>query len=586
MRVIGLVTHLKLNNLLFLNKINMNSCYAYITTLNVNQVILANYSHIVPIVLSIILSLFVYFKAKFSLFSRIFLFFTMVFSLWLIGDLITWILYNYGLIYSSWAPLDMLEIVFFVIGLYFVMVYTRQEDISIYQKSLLILLVLPAFVLTITQKSVLGFNQSVCEAKGNDLLSTYKLTMEGVILLCMLFYIIVPFVKKFPTKRRKASLIMIGSMFLFLAIFGVSEYVSSITGVYEYTLYSLFLLPIFLLVIIYAVFELDIFNFHILGTHYIVIGLVILMAGQMFFVNGTADELLTIITMITTIGLSIILFNNLKKESNQRVRIEKLSVDLEQSKWRVEEVNMKLAEANDKLKSLDKLKTEFVSLASHQLRSPLTAIKGYASMLTEGDYGEINPTAMETINRIVESSNNLTLVVEDLLNVSKIEAGGMKYDMVKFDFGELAKKTVEELSVSAEKKGLKLVYNSEENKQCFVNGDKEKLRQVLVNLIDNAMKYTKNGEIKVEVKETRNQEGKDKIVLSVKDTGAGIAKEAINGLFKKFSRGEGAKLNASGSGLGLYLVKEIAEAHKGRAWIESEGLGKGSTFSVELDEVK
>ena len=115
-----------------------------------------------------------------------------------------------------------------------------------------------------------------------------------------------------------------------------------------------------------------------------------------------------------------------------------------------------IVEANEKLKSLDKLKTEFVSLASHQLRSPLTAIKGYTSMLLEGDYGEINPEAKQTIDRVMQSSNNLTLVVEDLLNVSKIESGGMKYVMEKFDFGELARKTTEELSINAEKRGLKL----------------------------------------------------------------------------------------------------------------------------------
>jgi signal transduction histidine kinase len=560
----------------------MNSCYTFITSLNINQVILANYSHIVPIILSVLLALFVFFRAKFNLFSKIFLFFVITFSTWLIGDLITWTFYNYDLIYASWAPLDFIEIIFYIIGLYFVLVFTNQQDISIFKKILLILLALPAFIITVTKQSVLGFNQPVCEALGSNFLSTYKLIVEIVLLIIMLTSIITPFIKKFTWQRKKASLIMVGSMFLFLLIFGVTEYISSITGVYEYTLYSLFLLPIFLLVIIYAVFELDIFNFQVLGTQYLVIGLVILMVGQLFFVNGMADQLLTIVTIILTIGLSFLLFRNLKKESDQRVRIEKLSIDLEQSKWRLEETNMKLGDANERLKGLDKLKTEFVSLASHQLRSPLTAIKGYSSMLTEGDYGDINPQAMETINRIVESSNNLTLVVDDLLNVSKIEAGGMKYDMIKFDFGELVSKTAKELSVTAEKKGLKLIYNSSAEQKYFINGDQEKLRQVLVNLIDNSMKYTKVGQIEVGL----SFDGKGKIILSVKDTGAGISKEAIGTLFKKFSRGDGAKLNSSGSGLGLYLVKEIVEAHKGRVWIESEGLGKGSTFFVEMDEVK
>jgi signal transduction histidine kinase len=390
----------------------------------------------------------------------------------------------------------------------------------------------------------------------------------------MLVSIIVPFIKKLSWKERRTRLILIGSMFLFLSIFGVTEYLASSTGYYEMNLYSLFLLPILIVAIIYAVFELDIFNFKMLGTQYLVVGLVILIVGQLFFVNGATDRLLTVLTVILTVSLSIILYRNLKKESDQRIRIEKLSTELELS-------NMHLEVANEKLKGLDKLKTEFVSLASHQLRSPLTAIKGYASMLVQGDYGEIDPKIKETVDRILESSNNLTLVVEDLLNVAKIEQGGMKYEMTKFDFGELTRDTAKYLSITAEKKGLKLSYNIPEDKKYFVNGDKEKLRQVLVNIIDNSMKYTKEGQIDI----TLNLNNW-KIILLIKDTGVGMSPDVIKTLFKKFSRGDRAELNTSGSGLGLYLVKEIIDAHNGRVWAESEGTGKGSTFFVELDEVK
>lgn len=559
----------------------MNSCYTFITSLNINQVILANYSHLIPIVLSLFLALFVFIKTKFNLFSKIFLFFVITFSLWLIGDLITWTFYNYGLIYASWAPLDLLEIIFYILGLYFVLVFTNQKDISLFKKIFLVLLVFPAFYITITKQSVLGFDQSQCEALGNNLLSTYKLVVESLLLLVMLYYMVVPFIKKLSWEKKKASLIMVGSMFLFLSIFGVTEYISSITGVYEYTLYSLFLLPIFLIAIIYSVFELDIFNFHMLGTQYLVVGLVILMGGQLFFVNGTTDQLLTILTTIITIGLSIILFRNLKRESDQRIHIEQLSEIIKQSKKQVEETNKQLGKANEKLKSLDQLKTEFLSLASHQLRSPLTAIKGYTSMLLEGDYGKIDSKAKETIERVFESSNNLTIVVEDLLNVAKIEQGGMKYEMASFNLSDVARKETQDLSITAEKKGLKLSFEEVGAEDCTTVGDKDKIRQVVLNFIDNSIKYTKEGEIKVKVE----RKG-EKVVFSVKDTGMGMTEEIKETLFQKFARGEGGRMNSSGSGLGLYLAKEIAEAHKGRVWVESKGKGKGSTFFMELDAIK
>jgi signal transduction histidine kinase len=239
-----------------------------------------------------------------------------------------------------------------------------------------------------------------------------------------------------------------------------------------------------------------------------------------------------------------------------------------------------LQDANVKLASLDKLKTEFLGLASHQLRSPLTAIKGYISMVLEGDYGEINKEIKEICQRVFESSKNLGVIVEDLLNVSKIEQGGMKYDMERFDLKEISSSVVKDLSIVAAQKNLKVNFELEGNEIFFMNGDKEKMRQVIINLIDNSIKYTKVGEINVALKKIGN-----KIHFIVKDTGMGMTPEIKESLFQKFSRGEGARMNASGSGLGLYLVRKIVEAHHGRVWVDSDGPDKGSTFSMELDAV-
>lgn len=275
--------------------------------------------------------------------------------------------------------------------------------------------------------------------------------------------------------------------------------------------------------------------------------------------------------------------NHISVEEFQRATEElyKKNLELVHLNKEIARLNEELGEANEKLKGLDKLKTEFVSLASHQLRSPLTTIKGYTSMLLEGDYGDIDPKAKETIERVMESSNNLTMVVEDLLNVTKIEAGGMKYEMAPFDLSQVVKDEAKDLSVTAEKKGLKLNFESDEKNPCIVNGDKEKIRQVVINFIDNSIKYTKEGSINISVK---NKEGK--VIFAVKDTGMGMTEETKNSLFQKFARGDGARMNTTGTGLGLYLAKQIVEAHKGRVWVESEGAGKGSEFYMELDAVK
>lgn len=240
-----------------------------------------------------------------------------------------------------------------------------------------------------------------------------------------------------------------------------------------------------------------------------------------------------------------------------------------------------LQDANEKLKGLDKLKTEFLSLAAHQLRSPLTAIKGYTSMMLEGDFGDINEKAKEAIDRVYQSSQNLTIVVEDLLNVSKIESGGMKYDMIDFDFSQAVSDVVKNLSVMSSKKGLQMNFESDPASECMIHGDKDKINQVILNLIDNSVKYTKSGTIDVSVRRVS-----DKVLLKIKDTGVGMTPEIKATLFEKFARGEGARMNTSGSGLGLYLVRQITEAHGGRSWVESPGPNLGSTFFVELNAKK
>lgn len=391
-----------------------------------------------------------------------------------------------------------------------------------------------------------------------------------------------PLFKKVAWKIKKTNLIVLGSMFIFLSVFGITEYIAATTGNYELNLYSLFLLPIFILAIIYSVFALDIFNIKMIGSYYLVVGLIILVVGQLFFVSGTTDQLLTVMTLVVTIGLSVILFRNLRKETQQRLHIEKLSELLKDSKNRLEEANLKLEFSNDKLQSLDKLKTEFLSLASHQLRSPLTSIQGYASMLAEGDFGKVSKKQKDALDRVYQSSKHLTLVVEDLLNVAKIEQGGMQYAMKPFDLSKVVSNIVKDFSVTATQKNIEFSFENDKNTNYQVNGDMEKIRQVVLNFIDNAIKYTKKGKIVSKlVKDSENN-----IIFSVEDTGMGITPEVIDSLFVKFSRGNGGKMNTSGSGLGLYLAKEIIEAHKGKVWVESPGKDLGSTFFMQLKAIE
>ena len=327
---------------------------------------------------------------------------------------------------------------------------------------------------------------------------------------------------------------------------------------------SLFLMP-FIISIAVAIIKNNLLDIKVIASELVVYSLWFFLCLRMLIASSLNERIINGLLFLVVLILGEVLIRSVLREVKQRERLEILTNELEI--------------ANDKLKSLDKLKTEFLSLASHQLRSPLTAIKGYTSMLLEGSFGEVNANQKEAIDRVFQSVQHLTKVVEDLLNVSKIEQGGMKYEMAPFDLAKNVKEIADDLSITAKNKGLTLTYESDSAESYVVNGDMEKIRQVILNLIDNSIKYTKEGWIKVKVE---NDQTKKVIRTSVSDSGMGMTEEIKNSLFQKFSRGEGGKVNTGGSGLGLYLAKQIVEAHKGRVWVESPGPGKGSTFIVEF----
>lgn len=262
--------------------------------------------------------------------------------------------------------------------------------------------------------------------------------------------------------------------------------------------------------------------------------------------------------------------------------IENIALDTDR-KESLQEMADKLASANDQLRKLDNAKSEFISIASHQLRTPLTAIKGFLSLVLEGTYGELNnPNIAAALNKVYYSSEMLIQLVEDLLNVSRIESGRMDIKIEKANLENVIKDLYENFSLTAKDKKLYLDYKIGEGSLPEVPMDAAKMREVFSNLIDNSIKYTERGGVTIRG-EVKEEENGTFVRITISDTGVGIPETEIPYLFKKFSRGKDiSRLHANGTGLGLYVGKNIVEAHKGKIWIESEGLGRGSKFIVEL----
>lgn len=240
----------------------------------------------------------------------------------------------------------------------------------------------------------------------------------------------------------------------------------------------------------------------------------------------------------------------------------------------IQETNKRLAQANEELKQLDQAKSEFVSIASHQLRTPMTGIMGYLSMLTSGDFGALKPEHGKILSDLLSESQRMIRLINQFLNVSKIEAGKFTYVRKPVQVADLVQAEVKEVTKSATDKGLKLEMHLPKTPLPIINADGDKLQDVILNLLDNAIKYTDKGTITISVA----PDGPN-IHVAIKDSGIGIKAGDAHELFSKFVRGTGiAQIHPDGSGLGLFIAKSIIDAHGGKIWAESDGEEKGSTF--------
>jgi PAS domain S-box-containing protein len=227
-----------------------------------------------------------------------------------------------------------------------------------------------------------------------------------------------------------------------------------------------------------------------------------------------------------------------------------------------------------------KTKSEFIAIAAHQLRTPLSGIRWAAESLAKEELGSLSEDQKSVVNQSLETVERLVKMVDNLLDVSKIEEGKFGYQMEKTDLVSLAQEVLESHKETAEKYKVKLVFYKPETPLSLIKIDKSKIAMVLQNLIDNAIKYNvENGEVKVRLEELKD---KPYIQVSVEDTGIGIPARDLPRLFTKFFRSENTlKKETEGSGLGLFIVKNIIKRHGGDIWARSIEK-RGSTFYFVL----
>ena len=249
---------------------------------------------------------------------------------------------------------------------------------------------------------------------------------------------------------------------------------------------------------------------------------------------------------------------------------------------KVEERTSELTNALDKIKIVSKRKSDFVSSVSHELRTPLTSIKGYASILLTGKLGQIPKDVYTRLEKINQHSDELVHMVNDLLDISRIESGKVVMKQAPYGLNNVIEKIFDLLSVQAKEKNIDLITDIPDKKiNIFV--DSGQIERVFINLISNALKFTpEKGKITIGARKINDKD----IQVDVSDTGSGIPEEAQEAVFEEFYRVDNTiNQQVKGTGLGLSLVKHIIEAHGGKIWLKSK-VGEGSTFSFTLPNYK
>lgn len=484
--------------------------------------------------------------------------------------IVTWIISNFAADHVKNYPHALIatKLTFTTTGLFalglliFTMIFPRQEKKMSLRKKLLI--ILPAlFIIALTFTDLIVKDIAMKKNVGVDLVFgnlVIVFTMYFLTYIIMAFVILVrKYIHSKGLERLQLKYLAIGLIVAGTLATFTNFLIPLFFGVFEPSQFGPYFTIFFIGFTAYAIISKKLFGIRVVLTELFVglIGLILLF--QAIVAPNVAMRVLNGGLFLFFCFFGYLLIRSVLREIKLKEQLET---------------------ANKELKRLDEAKTEFLSIASHQLRTPLTAIKGYLSMIEEGIYGKVSDKVKETLHKVDSSNERLIRLVNSLLDISRLEMGRMEFDFEKVDIEEMLENIVDEFHISARKKGLKLFFEHPKQKLPEIFIDALKIRQVFLNLVDNAIKYTFEGEIIIKAEPKKG--GKGGIRVSVSDTGMGIARKEKDGIFKIYRRGTGVRLFPEGSGVGLYVAKKLIQSHGGKIWAESKGKGKGSIFYVEL----
>lgn len=315
----------------------------------------------------------------------------------------------------------------------------------------------------------------------------------------------------------------------------------------------------------YATAKSELFNLKILTTEVMVAMLVLSLAVTTFLTANIELQIFEAIITIITVFFGITL-------------IRQVRLDVERGE-EVARLNETLAAANLQLQETDQIKNEFITMASHQLRTPISVVKGYLSLMLEGAYGTVPDTIKDKLKQMYGLNDRLVQMIDNMLNVARIEKRKIEYNVTMLDILPSVRAVVEPMRLKASAKRLTLNFSAP-NQPMMAYLDEGKFQEVLTNLVDNAIKYTDAGTIEVTVR--GDVEGTGYVDVLVKDSGIGMSPDEAGRVFTKFFRSKEAVIREPGTGLGLFIGAKFMGGMGGRLDVVETATGKGTTFAIRL----
>ncbi|MFA6354161.1 MAG: ATP-binding protein [Candidatus Paceibacterota bacterium] len=383
--------------------------------------------------------------------------------------------------------------------------------------------------------------------------------------LLSFFLVIKKYFKSDGVARRQwlfigSGLLVAYTLLIFFVFVRVVVYQDTTFVIYS----PLFILPIFAGTA-FAILKHQLFRVKVIATEILIFGLLAVSLIQLFLSESTLALVINLWISALLLLVGVLLIRSVLKEVREREQLQDLTKQLQ--------------DVNAKLDNLSRFKSQMLSLAAHQIKAPLATIKGFSTILIDGLYGPVTDKIKDTLKKIRFSADDLINLINTLLDLRHVEEGKMDYNFQAVKIKDVATEAFDVIKFPAQQKGIQFTLDC--STEANVNADPQKLKQVLQNLIDNAVKYTSEGFVKVDLKE---EDGF--VIFSVTDSGLGIPADLLPHLFdEEFVRDERVKKEILGTGLGLYIAKKIINDHRGEIGVKSDGPGKGSCFFVRLKKI-